>query len=221
VPNSDNLRKRAKSLVKQHRSGNYPVATRIRRALPRFAGLPDQAVLAEKFALSDALEVIARELGFADWPEAKKRMRQMAKRPDHQPNALKVLIAQPQILVSEVTRAASFYADMLGFAVVFLYGEPPFYGMVARDGAALNLRRVDDPARFRDASQRDVLTAYIPVNGVKALFLEYQGRGVPFVRTLAEQPWGATDFLIRDPDGNLLCFASPANDWDGALRDRL
>jgi hypothetical protein len=117
VPNRDNLRKRAKSLVKQHRSGSYPVATRIRRALRRFAGLPDRAVLAEKFALSDALEVIARELGFADWPEAKKRMRQMAKRPDQQPDALKVLIAQPQILVSEVPRAASFYADMLGVSL--------------------------------------------------------------------------------------------------------
>jgi hypothetical protein len=23
------------------------------------------------------------------------------------------------------------------------------------------------------------------------------------------QPWDATDFLIRDLDGNLICFASP------------
>ncbi len=33
-----------------------------------------------------------------------------------------------------------------------------------------------------------------------------QQRGA-FAQTLKEQPWGATDFLVRDPDGNLLCFA--------------
>jgi hypothetical protein len=33
---------------------------------------------------------------------------------------------------------------------------------------------------------------------------------VTFVQTLAEKPWGARDFIIRDLDGNLLLFAGPA-----------
>jgi uncharacterized glyoxalase superfamily protein PhnB len=44
---------------------------------------------------------------------------------------------------------------------------------------------------------------------VKELFLEFKQNGVEIAQTLKEQPWGATDFLVRDLDGNLICFASP------------
>ena len=61
----DPFRKRAKQLVRQHRAGTYVVAERLRRSLPRFAGLSDREVLAADFALHDAQQVIAAELGFA------------------------------------------------------------------------------------------------------------------------------------------------------------
>jgi hypothetical protein len=34
---------------------------------------------------------------------------------------------------------------------------------------------------------------------------------VEFHQTLKQRPWGARNFIVRDPDGNLLLFASPAN----------
>ena len=40
---------------------------------------------------------------------------------------------------------------------------------------------------------------------IKALFLEFQAAGVTFFQTLKRQPWGAKNFIVRDPDGNLLC----------------
>ncbi len=45
---------------------------------------------------------------------------------------------------------------------------------------------------------------------IKALFLEFQAAGVTFFQTLKREPWGASDFIARDPDGNLLLFAGPA-----------
>jgi len=45
------------------------------------------------------------------------------------------------------------------------------------------------------------------VDDVKQLFLEFQAAGVPFHQTLRKEPWGATTFIVRDPDGNLLLFA--------------
>jgi len=45
---------------------------------------------------------------------------------------------------------------------------------------------------------------------LKRLFLEFQTAEVPFFQTLKTQPWGARDFIIRDPGGNLLLFAAPA-----------
>ena len=46
---------------------------------------------------------------------------------------------------------------------------------------------------------------------IKLLFLEFQSTGVAFHRTLKKQPWGAKNFVVKDPDGNLLLFAGPAN----------
>jgi uncharacterized glyoxalase superfamily protein PhnB len=46
---------------------------------------------------------------------------------------------------------------------------------------------------------------------IKLLSLEFQSAGVTFQQTLKKQPWGAKNFIVKDPDGNLLLFAGPAN----------
>ena len=100
----------------------------------------------------------------------------------------------------------------LGFSVAYLYGKPPFYGEVSRDGVSLNLRHVDGPVMDQSLKEKEILlSANIPVHGVKALFLEFKERGVEFAQMLKAQPWGATDFVVRDIDGNLLCFAGAAD----------
>lgn len=223
LPNIENLKKRAKTLVKQHRGKYYPVAARLRLALPRFADLTDKAILDEPFALSDAFEAIAHELGFASWALARKELRKMPSppgKPTEQTQAPRLIVAYPQVLVSDVGRAAGFYVDKLGFSIIYLYGEPPFYGLVTRDGAGLNLRHVDAPDLYQVRDQAAVLAANIPVDGVKALFLEFQRRGVTFAQALKEQPWGTTDFLVRDLDGNLICFASAAGTARRATKER-
>jgi uncharacterized glyoxalase superfamily protein PhnB len=121
-------------------------------------------------------------------------------------------IAYPQLFVAAVQRAAEFYEQKLGFSIAYLYGEPPFYGLVTRDGVGLNLRYVSSPRFDQTVREREsVLSANIVVESVKALFLELQRNGVDFAQALKEQPWGATDFIVRDIDDNLLCFASPVD----------
>jgi catechol 2,3-dioxygenase-like lactoylglutathione lyase family enzyme len=119
-----------------------------------------------------------------------------------------LVAAEPQLYVRDIVASFDFYSRMLGFSVAFTYGEPPFYGQVFRDGARLNLRRVDppvvDPAR-RDSEQ--LLAASITLEDAKPLFLEYQNAGVDFFQPLRSEPWGARTFIVRDPDGNLLLFA--------------
>lgn len=76
------------------------------------------------------------------------------------------------------------------------------------------LRHVDRPvidAELRDREQ--LLAAALTVataEQIKQLFLEFQAAGVSFLQTLRREPWGARNFIIRDIDGNLLCFAGPA-----------
>lgn len=132
----------------------------------------------------------------------------------------RLLGAYPQLFVADVRRAADFYANQLGFTVEYLYGEPPFYGEVARDNARLNLRHADTPVVDQALREREVLLdANIPVDDVATLFWEFQGRGVPFAQKLTVQPWGTTDFIVRDPDGNFLCFAgAPGQEASGGSR---
>lgn len=120
----------------------------------------------------------------------------------------KLTAAEPQLFVRDIVAASEFYSRKLGFSVAFMYGDPPFYAQVFRDGARLNFRQVDDDVL--DAIRRatdELLAATITLEDAKPLFVEYQQAGVEFAQSLRSEPWGARTFMVRDPDGNLLLFA--------------
>jgi catechol 2,3-dioxygenase-like lactoylglutathione lyase family enzyme len=118
-----------------------------------------------------------------------------------------------QLFVADLQASCDFYTGRLGFAVDFVYGNPPFYGQVTRDNARLSLRHIDEPVFAGDVREReDLLSASITVasaNEIKQLFLSYKALNVPFHQTLKQEPWGATTFVVVDPDGNLVLFAGP------------
>ena len=121
---------------------------------------------------------------------------------------------EAQLFVANVQSSCDFYTDKLGFAVEFIYGDPPFYGQVRRDHARLNLRVVGEPVFVSGIREREhLLSASITVasaDEVKQLFLSYQAAGVSFSQTLKKEPWGARTFIVMDPDENLILFAGPA-----------
>ncbi len=117
--------------------------------------------------------------------------------------------AEPQLFTADFAASLRFYTEKLGFGVAFSYGEPPFYGQVERDDAKLNLRHVDAPVFEPEAREREsLLSASITVSDAEALFREYEATGVAFAQPLKDEPWGARTFIVRDPDGNLILFAS-------------
>lgn len=209
-----NLRKRAKHLVHQHAARHVPVAERLRRSLPALAGRTDREVLDTPLPLAMAQQVIAREQGFEDWTQLKRSIESMPARETVPETTAtprpEFLRAQPQVFVTDMERAIAFYRDRLGFAVEYLYGEPPFYGLVARGDAGLNLRHVDRlPFDPEQRAREELLSATLVVRPLKPLFLAYKEAGVTFQQTYREQPWNAHDFIVLDPDGNLVHFASP------------
>ncbi len=120
-----------------------------------------------------------------------------------------------QLFVGNLKASTDFFTTKLGFTLDFVYGEPPFYGQVSRDNARLALRHVDAPVIAEDIRQQEeLLSASITLDsadGIKQLFLAYQAAGVLFHQALRDEPWGATTFIVKDPDGNLILFAAPAN----------
>ena len=117
----------------------------------------------------------------------------------------------PILFVRDVPMSAAFFRDKLGFAVDFLHGEPPFYGAVSRDEVCIHLRCVRQP-NFAELAAREasLILATIEVPDVHALFKEFVDRGAEIAQTPTAQPWGGTDFHVRDPDGNVISFVTYA-----------
>jgi len=69
--NLEQQRKRAKELRRAHGAGSVEAALRVVRHFPRARGQDAAQVLASQFTISDAQLVVAREAGFASWPELK------------------------------------------------------------------------------------------------------------------------------------------------------
>jgi uncharacterized glyoxalase superfamily protein PhnB len=216
MPNIENLKKQAKQYLRWHRERYYPVAAQIRAALPRFRNLGDAQILESSFRLADAQELVARQMGFDGWQALKSgadamtdELRQTTPRP--------ILHSiEAQLFVANIKSSCDFYTNKLGFAVEFVYGDPPYYGQVSRDNARLNLRLVCEPVFAGDIRKREqLLSASITVataNEIKLLFLSYQAAGVSFHQALKKEPWGARTFVVSDPDENLILFAGPAAD---------
>ncbi|WP_144224057.1 VOC family protein [Mesorhizobium amorphae] len=214
MPNLENLRKQAKQYLRWHRERYYPVATEIRAVLPRFRHLIDDAqVLEKEFKLSDAQELVARKQGFDGWQALKAGIPAMSTQPKPAMAAPFLSGTAALLYVADVKASCEFFTSRLGFEVDFVYGDPPFYAAVKRDRAQLCLRLVCEPVFVGDVRQREqLLSASITVDTaaeIKQLFLEFQSAGVGFHQDLRKEPWGARDFIVLDPDGNLILFAGP------------
>jgi len=124
------------------------------------------------------------------------------------PPASNVMItsAIPVIAVSDSARAEDYYCRVLGFQKMFAYppdatkSDPRYLG-VARDGVWLHLQSYK-PER---AGMTD---AFLWVADVDRLHNELSARGAAVQLPPTNQTWGTRETGIRDPDGNVLVFAT-------------
>lgn len=208
MPTLETYRKQAKLLLRWHRDGNYTVGERIRR-IERYRAMTDDEVMALKFTLTMAQEIVAFEAGQPSWAELKIAAAGAAKAPRVSGGPLVLKNVTPILLVRDVKECAAFFEQKLGFRIDFLYGAPPFYGAVSRGGAKLHMRCVAQPWFAKTwAEEESLIYATIEVTDVRALFQEFEERGVEFVQKIVKQPWGGTDFQVSDPDGNVISFVT-------------
>jgi len=114
----------------------------------------------------------------------------------------------PVFLTNDLPGTLCYYGDKLGFACVGSYGDPPFYGIVARDRCAVHFRSVDATAAAPEKYEEELLDAYLQVEDADALYAEFAGKGVEFARELGDMPWGLREFVVKDCDGRLLAFGA-------------
>jgi len=215
MPNLENLKKQAKLILRWHRERHYPIAAQIRGHLPRFLNRPDSEIFAASFKLSDAQEMVARQQGFDSWQTLKAGLSTTSLKVKSPRSKATIVSAEPQLFVTDLKRACEVFCKKLGFSLAFSYGDPPYYAQVGRDAARLNLRCVKRPVIESAVRGREELLSVsmtvATADEIKLLFLELQSAGVEFHQTLKKQTWSAKNFVVKDPDGNLLLFAGPAN----------
>jgi uncharacterized glyoxalase superfamily protein PhnB len=206
MPSIETYRKQAKLLVRWHRDRNYSIGEKL-RLLERYRHLTDVEVLQMAMPLTLAQEIVAVEAGFKDWTALKAGIGDVVQPPPLDTSAPTLASAVPILFVRDVAAAAAFYQVKLGFRIDFLHGKPPFFGSVSRDSVCLHLRFVQQ-TNFAELAAREgsLILAMIEVGNVKALFQEYEARGVDLAQRLVRQPWGGLDFHVRDPDGNVISF---------------
>jgi [ribosomal protein S5]-alanine N-acetyltransferase len=119
---------------------------------------------------------------------------------------------EPVLKVADVQATAEYYRDKLGFTISFLYGDPPVHGAVSHSqwtagGAHIQLSQAADGAV--DAAPSVDLYLFVGED-IDILYNRYQKNGVEIAREPQTHPWGMREFAVRDCNGYILRFGTPA-----------
>jgi uncharacterized glyoxalase superfamily protein PhnB len=115
----------------------------------------------------------------------------------------------PQFFTTDIPATLAFYKDKLGFECLGTWHDPPVYAIVARDEHAIHFRCAEPPTANPEKYEEELLDAYLLADDADALYAEYAAKGVEFTRELANVPWNAREFVLKDCDGRLLAFGTP------------
>lgn len=116
-------------------------------------------------------------------------------------SAVKVII--PTLPVSDLARAHRFYTEVLGFVAPWGWGDPPVYGGVqAAEGELPAFHLSVKQGAFEPGE------AYVIVDDVDALFAQVKEAGGTFRHEVGDRDYGMRDFMVVDPDGNVISFGA-------------
>jgi catechol 2,3-dioxygenase-like lactoylglutathione lyase family enzyme len=117
--------------------------------------------------------------------------------------------AAPAFLVKDVFETAEFYRDVLGFSFDGVFGDPPSFVILDRDGARLMCRQPRDGQiqASNAASIGDFFDVFLYADDVEALATELRAKGAEIVHGPTYRPiWNGKELAVRDCNGRTLCF---------------
>lgn len=111
-------------------------------------------------------------------------------------------VAWPQLQVLDLSRTLEYYRDKLGFETKWVWGDPPRYANVTRDGVSIHLVAAKDAGK----PNTECTDMYIAADPVDALFVELKGRGAEFIEEIGTREYGMRDFAVVDCNGFRIAF---------------
>jgi predicted enzyme related to lactoylglutathione lyase len=126
----------------------------------------------------------------------------------------KLRSATPVFLVGDIAATMEWYESKLGFDAEAVPERPPYdFCILRKDDVVLFLQQLAGYQKPDHYHEREggVWGAYLHTDGVRALYDTLKDLpGITVVQPLRRQPYGQTEFEIRDPNGYVLVFAEPA-----------
>jgi uncharacterized glyoxalase superfamily protein PhnB len=122
--------------------------------------------------------------------------------------------AVPVLCTEDVAASMQYLEHILGFVEQFRWGDPPVYAGVKAGDALLYV--CHDPAMARAIREHELgPDVFLWVEGVDALYAMHRTRGADIVEALEDRPWGARQYVVREPNGYRLKIAQQLNDEVG------
>lgn len=114
----------------------------------------------------------------------------------------------PILLVKDVVTSANYYRDKVGFSYDRLWGDPPGFCILNRDGYNLMLSRVHDSKDIRPHYKivQNMWNVYFWVDDATKMYEEMKQSGARIDYHLGKKDYGCLEFGIQDVDGYDIAF---------------
>ena len=111
--------------------------------------------------------------------------------------------SDPIYPVNNVAASIEWYRRVFGFepTVVNPPSDVPVYAVMSRDGIAIHLMSKDEAPHGLTSP---VETQFWVSGDLDVLFEQVKAQGVTVVQALSDQQWGHRDFMVADPDRNVV-----------------
>jgi len=115
----------------------------------------------------------------------------------------------PVFPVADVAAAIEWYSCVLGFKSQLVNptgNAVPVYAVLNRDVVSAYLLRLDEaPYGLRAPMQAQ----FWITSDLDELFRQVDSHGAKVLQRPGDRPWGHRDFMIADPDGNVVWVTQP------------
>ncbi len=131
-----------------------------------------------------------------------------------QPETLRLRAVRPALTVDDIRASLAWYRDILGCVVVReMESDGELVGAVVRAGEVEFLLGQDDWAKGRARQKGVGLRLYcVTHQEVDAVARAIRDRGGELAQEPTDQPWGARDLAVVDPDGFTISISTGVGD---------
>jgi uncharacterized glyoxalase superfamily protein PhnB len=114
--------------------------------------------------------------------------------------------AIPVLPAADAAESLKWWTEVCGFKETFRDATPPTYAGINRGEAYLHIAGMSDKTLARKVGDQTMVR--LAVQGIEALYAEYQERGgkVHPNGPLQTKPWGTKEFGAIDPNGVCVTF---------------